>query len=164
MNGFWQRRLSIVSLTGSLLASSPPCRPSPHRTVVQASRECPARSRSASPSEEKSPAYPPPGSSGPVVFEVSNAGTIPHASSSRGRGLGEEYAPDPTRRPPCHPEARPARGSYEAYCPVGKGSHKMLGSGAYSSRGRAPRARTRAGSCPRCSPRIPPAPLGTLAG
>src|SRR4029079_14604479 len=64
--------------------------------------------------------------SGAVTFEVSNAGTIPHAFEIEGRGLDKSS-------PQIQPGATATltldlrAGSYEAYCPVGKGSHKMLG-------------------------------------
>jgi hypothetical protein len=63
---------------------------------------------------------------GPVVFEVTNAGTIPHALEIEGGGL-EKSTPQiragarSTLRLDLH------AGQYEVYCPVGKGSHKMLG-------------------------------------
>jgi hypothetical protein len=63
---------------------------------------------------------------GPVVFEVTNTGTIPHAFEVEGGGIEKST-----------PQMRPGAtvtlkldlraGSYEAYCPVGKDSHKMLG-------------------------------------
>ena len=63
---------------------------------------------------------------GPVVFDVTNAGTIPHAFEVEGHGLERST---PQLRPGT--SARLAldlrAGRYEAYCPVGKGSHKMLG-------------------------------------
>jgi hypothetical protein len=69
------------------------------------------------------PARVPPG---PVIFEVSNSGTIPHAFELEGRGLEKSV-------PQIQPGATTTlkldlhAGNYEAYCPVGKGSHKMLG-------------------------------------
>jgi len=63
---------------------------------------------------------------GPVVFEVTNSGTIPHAFELEGPRLEQST-------PQIRPGATAAlklelrAGSYEAYCPVGKGSHKMLG-------------------------------------
>ena len=69
------------------------------------------------------PAKVPPG---PVSFEVSNAGSIPHAFEVEGRGLEKrtlQIKPGATATLKLDLGA----GSYEAYCPVGKGSHKMLG-------------------------------------
>ena len=63
---------------------------------------------------------------GPVVFEVTNAGNIPHAFEVEGGRLERST-------PQIQPGATTTlkldlhAGSYEAYCPVGKGSHKMLG-------------------------------------
>src|SRR5207245_11761439 len=63
---------------------------------------------------------------GSVVFEVSNHGTIPHAFEVEGYGFEK-------RIPQIQPGATATlkldlrAGSYEAYCPVSKGSHKMLG-------------------------------------
>ena len=64
--------------------------------------------------------------SGAVTFEVSNAGSIPHALEVEGRGLERrtaEIQPGTTAMLKVNLRA----GSYEAYCPIGKGSHKMLG-------------------------------------
>ena len=69
------------------------------------------------------PSTVPPGS---VVLEVSNSGRVPHALEIEGHGIEES-----TRR--IAPGASAtlkvdlAAGTYEAYCPVGRGSHKMLG-------------------------------------
>jgi hypothetical protein len=63
---------------------------------------------------------------GPVEFEVSNTGSIPHALEVEGRGLERKTAqikPGATATLQLDLSA----GRYEAYCPVGKGSHKMLG-------------------------------------
>jgi len=69
------------------------------------------------------PATVPPG---PVIFEVRNAGKIPHAFEVEGRGL-EKSTPQipPGTTTTLRLELRAGR--YETYCPVGKGSHKMLG-------------------------------------
>ena len=63
---------------------------------------------------------------GPVEFAVSNTGSIPHALEVEGRGLERKTAqiqPGATAKLQLDLPA----GRYEAYCPVGKGSHKMLG-------------------------------------
>ena len=63
---------------------------------------------------------------GTVTFEVTNAGTIPHAFEIEGAGVEKGT-------PQMRPGARSSvtldlrAGSYEIYCPVGKGSHEMLG-------------------------------------
>lgn len=63
---------------------------------------------------------------GPVVFEVTNTGTIPHAFEVEGRSL-EKSTPriQPGASVTLKLDLR--AGSYEAYCPVGKGAHKMQG-------------------------------------
>ena len=63
---------------------------------------------------------------GAVVLEVKNAGTIPHAFEVEGRSLEQRTAQiQPGATATLKLDLR--AGSYEAYCPVGKGSHKMLG-------------------------------------
>jgi hypothetical protein len=63
---------------------------------------------------------------GPVVLEVSNSGKVPHALEIEGNGTEES-----TRRIPPGTSATLKldlkSGTYETYCPVGKGSHRMLG-------------------------------------
>src|SRR5262249_8383579 len=60
------------------------------------------------------------------VFEVVNSGTVPHSLEIEGGGL-EKSTPRmaPGAKSTLALDLRP--GSYEAYCPIGKGSHKMLG-------------------------------------
>src|SRR6476661_3321363 len=58
---------------------------------------------------------------GPVVFEVSNSGKVPHALEIEGRGLEKSTS----RIPPGASATLTLdlrAGSYEAYCPVGRGS------------------------------------------
>ena len=72
--------------------------------------------------------------SGPVILEVSNAGTIPHALEIEGKGLEKRTTPiAPGGHATLTLNLR--GGAYEAYCPVGKGSHKMLGMNARLSVG-----------------------------
>jgi hypothetical protein len=63
---------------------------------------------------------------GPVVLEVTNSGDVPHALEIEGRGV-EKSTPQimPGASATLRLDLR--AGTYEAYCPVGKGSHKMLG-------------------------------------
>ena len=63
---------------------------------------------------------------GPVVLEVSNAGKIPHALEIEGKGVEKSTG---RIAPGAHATLTLdlRDGAYEAYCPVGKGSHKMLG-------------------------------------
>ncbi len=63
---------------------------------------------------------------GPVIFEVTDTGTIPHAFEIEGRGL-EKSTPQIQAGASATLKVDLRVGSYEAYCPVGKGSHKMLG-------------------------------------
>src|SRR5258706_7731051 len=63
---------------------------------------------------------------GPVVFQVTNSGKVPHALEIEGRGLEKRTSRIlPGASATLTLDLRP--GTYEAYCPVGKGSHKMLG-------------------------------------
>jgi len=63
---------------------------------------------------------------GPAILEVRNAGTIPHAFELEGRGI-EKSTPQIQPGATTTLKLDLSAGSYEAYCPVGKGSHKMLG-------------------------------------
>jgi len=83
----------------------------------------------------------PPGS---VVFEVSNSGKIPHALEIEGRGLEKSTSRIlPGASATLALNLRP--GTYEAYCPVGKGSHKMMGMMSHLSVGDAKRAAAETG-------------------
>ena len=63
---------------------------------------------------------------GPVEFEVTNGGTIPHAFEVEGHGVEKSTAQiQPGGSTTLDLDLR--TGSYDVYCPVGKGSHKMLG-------------------------------------
>jgi len=75
---------------------------------------------------------------GPVDFEVSNTGSIPHALEVEGRGLERKTAQIQPGATATLQLDLPA-GRYEAYCPVGKGSHKMLGMLDHLTVGDAPR-------------------------
>lgn len=63
---------------------------------------------------------------GPVVLEITNTGKIPHALEIEGRGVEKSTS---RLKPGDHATLAVdlRAGTYEAYCPVGKGSHKMLG-------------------------------------
>jgi hypothetical protein len=63
---------------------------------------------------------------GPVTIEVKNGGTIPHAFEVEGPGL-EKSTPQIQPGATATLTVNLRTGSYETYCPVGKGSHKMLG-------------------------------------
>ena len=63
---------------------------------------------------------------GPVAFEVTNTGKIPHALEVEGRGM-ERSTPQIKPGTSATLKLDLRSGSYETYCPVGKGSHKMLG-------------------------------------
>jgi len=63
---------------------------------------------------------------GPVVFEVTNSGKVPHELEIEGSGVEKSTSRVmPGNKTTLMVDLR--AGSYEAYCPVGKGSHKMLG-------------------------------------
>ncbi len=79
---------------------------------------------------------------GRVTFEVTNAGTIPHAFEVEGRGV-EKSTPQVKAGggTTLSVDLRPGR--YEIYCPVGKGSHKMLGMMSHLTVGAAKNVATR---------------------
>ena len=128
MNTVPQRRArTIVSFIGSLsLASSVLVTPWFAAAYGQSGAKPTGGTVKVSLSEWKvqlTPARVPPGA---VTFEVSNAGSIPHAFEVEGRGLEQRIAqiqPGTIARLKLDLRA----GSYETYCPIGKGSHKMLG-------------------------------------
>ncbi len=72
---------------------------------------------------ELSPARVPPG---PVTFVVANRGTIPHAFEVEGRGIERQTAQIPPGGSATLALTLRA-GSFEAYCPIGNDSHRMLG-------------------------------------
>jgi len=74
-----------------------------------------------------------------VIFEVTDAGTIPHAFEIEGRGL-EKSTPQIQPGATATLKLDLRTGSYEVYCPVGKGSHKMLGMMSHLVVGNAKRA------------------------
>ena len=127
MHAVPQRRAhSIVSLAGSLrliaavfaldcVASTIQAseNPTPHRVKVNLSEW----------KVQLTPGRVPPG---PVVFEVRNDGSIPHAFEIEGHGLEKSIHPiKPGATDTLKIDLR--AGSYEAYCPVGNGSHKRHG-------------------------------------
>jgi hypothetical protein len=72
---------------------------------------------------------------GPVSFHVTNAGKVPHAFEIEGHGIERrtpEIQPGATATLEVSVKLAATKAykmytSYEVYCPVGKGSHKMLG-------------------------------------
>ena len=128
MNAVAQRRArSIVSLTGSLcLACSILATPRLAAAHGQASAKPTSGTIKVSLSEWKVQLTPPRVPPGSVTFEVTNAGSIPHGFEVEGRGLEQ-------RTPQIQPGSSATlkldlrAGSYETNCPIGKGSHKMLG-------------------------------------
>jgi hypothetical protein len=63
---------------------------------------------------------------GPVVFAIRNEGKIPHGFEIEGGGI-EKSVPNIPHGGSGTLRATLQGGRYEAYCPVGRGSHKMLG-------------------------------------
>src|SRR5258707_869744 len=124
MRESWQRTLSIVRLTGSFcllgVVLALPGFASPYG---HASEPKVPSTIKVSLSEWKVQLTPARVPAGPVVFEVSNAGTIPHAFELEGRGL-ERSTPQIQRGGTATLKLDLRPGSYEAYCPVGKGSHR----------------------------------------
>ena len=128
MNAVPQRRgQTVVSLIGSLcLVSSVLVTPCFAAEYGRSGGKSAGGTVKVSLSEWKvqlTPARVPPGA---VTFEVSNAGSIPHAFEVEGRGLEQRTAQiQPGTTATLKLDLR--AGSYETYCPIGKGSHKMLG-------------------------------------
>ena len=128
MNAVPQRHVRrVVSFTGSLFLSSVvtalSCLASPYGQPVK--KPMPSTVK-VSLSEWKVQLAPTQVPLGPVIFEVRNTGTVPHAFEVEGRGLEKstlQIQPGATATLKLELSA----GRYEAYCPVGKGSHKMLG-------------------------------------
>jgi uncharacterized cupredoxin-like copper-binding protein len=76
---------------------------------------------------------------GPVVFQVTNSGKVPHAFEIEGRSVEKSTSRImPGASATLTLDLRP--GTYEAYCPVGRGSHKMLGMASHLSVGDAKQA------------------------
>ncbi|HEV8481257.1 MAG TPA: hypothetical protein VGR66_10725 [Candidatus Eisenbacteria bacterium] len=63
---------------------------------------------------------------GPVRFEIVNKGAIPHGFEVEGHGVEKEVAQMAAGAKATLLASLPA-GSFDTYCPVGNGSHKMLG-------------------------------------
>src|SRR3989442_15910946 len=65
-------------------------------------------------------------SPGPIGLEVTNSGKVPPALEIEGRGIEKSTSRImPGASATLTVDLR--AGSYETYCPVGRGSHKMLG-------------------------------------
>ncbi len=128
MNTVSKRRThSIVSLSGSLRLLSVvlalPCFAAQDARAAEKPEPSTVKVNLTEWKVQLTPDRVPPG---PVTFEVSNGGTIPHAFEIEGRGL-EKSAPQIQPGATTTLKLDLRAGSYEAYCPVGKGSHKMLG-------------------------------------
>ena len=116
-----------ISLTGSLcllgVVLALPCIASPYDRASKPKAPSTVKVDLSEWKVQLTPARVP---AGPVVFEVSNSGTIPHAFEVEGRGL-EKSVPQIQRGATATLKVDLRAGSYEVYCPVGKGSHRMLG-------------------------------------
>ena len=78
---------------------------------------------------------------GPVLFDVTNSGKVPHSLEIEGRGIEKSTSrimPGASATLTLDLSA----GTYEAYCPVGRGSHRMLGMLTHLSVGGAKRVLT----------------------
>lgn len=128
MNAVPQRRTrTIVSFIGSLcLASAVLGTPCFAAEYGQSGGKPTGSTVKVSLSEWKVQLTPARVPSGAVIFQVSNAGSIPHAFEVEGHGL-EKSIPQIQPGTTTTLKVNLRAGSYEAYCPVGKGSHKMLG-------------------------------------
>ena len=78
---------------------------------------------------------------GLVILEVSNTGSIPHAFEVEGHGV-EQSTPQIKPGASATLKLNLGAGKYEVYCPVGKGSHKMLGMNSHLTVGSARPAAT----------------------
>jgi len=63
---------------------------------------------------------------GPVRFEIVNKGAIPHGFEVEGHGVEKEIAQVAAGKTATLAASLPT-GTFETYCPIGNGSHKMLG-------------------------------------
>jgi hypothetical protein len=112
------RLLSLLSVGVAMLSLRSPAvhaDPGPKGSVVKVNL-----------SEWKVQATPSKVPPGPVEFDVTNGGSIPHAFEVEGRGM-EKSTPQIQPGSTATLKLDLRAGSYEIYCPVGKGSHKMLG-------------------------------------
>jgi hypothetical protein len=128
MNAVSKSRVrSIASLIGSsYLIFAAVAGPQSASAHDETGKKAAARTVSVSLSEwkvELTPNRIPPG---PVVLEVKNTGTIPHGFEVEG-GKVEQRTPQIQPGGTATLKVDLRAGSYEAYCPIGKGSHKMLG-------------------------------------
>jgi len=112
------RSLYLPYLGAAILSLSPP--------TVHAGQDSKASTVKVNLSEWKVQVTPSSVPAGPVTFAVTNAGTIPHAFEVEGRGM-ERSTPQIQPGTSATLKLDLRSGSYEMYCPVGKGSHKMLG-------------------------------------
>lgn len=114
-------RLAALTLTLALSASSPA-----RATHAASASSAPADTVAVTLTEWKvalSPAKVPAGS---VVFAIRNEGKIPHGFEIEGGGI-EKAVPNIPHGGTGMLQATLKGGRYEAYCPIGRGSHKMLG-------------------------------------
>jgi hypothetical protein len=127
MNTTQRRTHSVVSLAGLLhllcAVLALPCIASRYGPAAQTPVPSTVKVDLSEWKVQLSPARVP---SGPVIFEVSNVGKIPHALEVEGGGI-EQSMPQIQPGTSATLKLDLRAGSYEAYCPVGKGSHKMLG-------------------------------------
>jgi hypothetical protein len=127
MNAVPQLRRLIVRLSGSMVLLSavlaPPSGASPYDRADGKPVPSTVKVQLSEWKVKLTPARVP---AGPVIFQVTNDGGIPHAFECEGRGL-EKSTPQIQPGATATLKLDLPAGKYEAYCPVGKGSHKMLG-------------------------------------
>ena len=117
------RPLGSLPLAGLALAIALQCADSTYAQAHEISRPRTVQVKLSEWKVALTPNEVPPG---PVVFQVTNSGSIPHAFEVEGRGL-EKSTPQIQPGATLTLDIALDSGRYEAYCPVGKGSHKMLG-------------------------------------
>jgi hypothetical protein len=79
--------------------------------------------------------------SGPVNFRIENQGAVAHSFEVEGKGLEKQAPQIPHGGSGTLSMVLPA-GNYEVYCPIGRGSHKMLGMNTELKVGTAPKSAT----------------------
>jgi hypothetical protein len=114
-------RLALLALALTLSVSTPA-----HASHAASASSVPADTISVTLTEWKVELAPTKVPAGDVVFAIRNQGKIPHGFEIEGGGI-EKSVPNIAHGGTGMLRATLKGGRYEAYCPVGRGSHKMLG-------------------------------------